>query len=124
MRTAIRQVRGLGAAREGVGHWKLQRLTAIANAILILWFIVTAIGMAGEDYLAWRAWFAHPLAAAMMLLLVVSTFWHARLGVQVVIEDYVHHEGVKVAALTATTLVIFALGTVCVVSILKLAAGG
>jgi succinate dehydrogenase / fumarate reductase membrane anchor subunit len=123
MRSAIGMVRGRGSAREGVGHWKLQRLTAIANVPLVLWFIVSAVSLSGADHAAVTAWLAGPFNATLMLLLVLSTFWHARLGLQVVIEDYVHHEGVKVAALIAVTFALFLLGGLAVVSILKVALG-
>lgn len=124
MRTAIGQVRGLGAAKEGVGHWKMQRLTAIANIVLAIWFVVHAVGMSGAGYAEWRTWFQDPYHATVMILLVASMFYHAKLGVQVVIEDYVHSEGVKIAALTLLTLVCIAFATACSVSIVMLAAGG
>lgn len=124
MRTAIGQVRGLGAAKEGVGHWKMQRLTAIANVLLAIWFVVHAVGMSGAGYAEWRAWFADPYHATVMILLVASMFYHAKLGVQVVIEDYVHHEGLKIASLTLLTLACIGFGVGSAVSILMLAAGG
>lgn len=124
MRTAIGQVRGLGAAKEGVGHWKMQRLTAIANVILAVWFVFHAVAMSGAGYAEWRVWFQDPYHATVMILLVASMFYHTKLGVQVVIEDYVHTEGVKIVALTGLTLACIALATACSVSILMLAAGG
>lgn len=124
MRTAIGQVKGLGAAKEGVGHWKAQRLTAIANVILAIWFVVQAVGMSGAGYAEWRTWFTDPYHATAMILLVLSMFYHAKLGVQVVLEDYVHHEGLKIASLSLLTLVCIALGVGSAVSILMLAAGG
>jgi succinate dehydrogenase / fumarate reductase membrane anchor subunit len=123
MRTAIGSARGLGSAREGVGHWKMQRLTAIGGVVLGLWFVVSAISLAGADFAAVRSWLGRPLNATLMLLLVVSMYWHAKLGLQVVIEDYVHHEGVKVVSLVAIVLLAFLLGGLSVVSILKVALG-
>jgi succinate dehydrogenase / fumarate reductase membrane anchor subunit len=123
MRTAIGVIRGRGSAREGVGHWKLQRLTAIANVPLVLWLVVSAVSLSGAGYAEVRAWLAGPFNATMMLLLVLSAFYHARLGLQVVVEDYVHHEGLKLAALVGITLALFLLGGLCVVSILKVALG-
>ena len=104
MRTSIGRVRGLGSARDGVSHWRLQRLTAIANVLLVLWFVFSATALAGSSYEQVRAWLASPVAASLMILLVISTFYHAKLGVQVVIEDYVHHEGAKIGLLAAVTL--------------------
>lgn len=124
LQTAIGRVRGLGSAREGTHHFKLQRLTALANLVLVLWFVFAAASLSGADYAAVRAWLAAPLSASLMILLVVSTFYHARLGVQVVIEDYVHHEGLKIGALALLQLATFGLGTASVVAVLIIASGG
>jgi succinate dehydrogenase / fumarate reductase membrane anchor subunit len=123
MRSAIGMVRGRGSAREGVAHWKLQRLTAIANVPLVLWLIISAVSLSGAGHAEVAAWLAAPINATLMLLLVLSTFWHARLGLQVVIEDYVQHEGIKIASLIAITFALFLLGGLAVVSILKVALG-
>jgi succinate dehydrogenase / fumarate reductase membrane anchor subunit len=122
MQTSIGRVRGLGAAGEGLQHWKLQRLTAIANVPLVLWFVFSAWALAGSSYEEVRAWLASPITASLMVLLILSSFSHARLGVQVAIEDYLHG-GLKLCALIATTLVITALAVVAVVAVLIVAAG-
>ena len=124
LRTPLSLTKGLGSAKDGAGHWIMQRLTAIANVLLIIWFLFSAIGLAGADYEATRAWLASPFSAALMLLLVTSAFYHAKLGLQVVIEDYVHHEGLKIAALTAVTLGTIGLGVMCAVAILKTSLAG
>ena len=80
--------------------------------------------LAGADYQETRAWLASPVSAALMLLLIASGFYHARLGLQVVIEDYVHHEGLKIASLVAVTLVTTALGVVSAVAVLKTSLAG
>lgn len=121
--TAIARVRGLGAAREGVGHWKLQRLTAIANIPLVLWFVFNAAALSGETYEAARAWLGSPLPATLMILLVISVFYHARLGLQVVIEDYVLHEGARVASLVLISLLAVGLAVACVVAVLTVLFG-
>jgi succinate dehydrogenase / fumarate reductase membrane anchor subunit len=123
LRSPIARVRGLGAAREGLSHWKAQRLTAIANLILVLWFVFSAMALARADYAEVRAWLASPLAATLMILLVISVFYHARLGLQVVIEDYVHHRGMKIAAVIALTLIVLALAAACVVAVLQVSIG-
>ncbi len=123
LKSPIGQVRGLGSAKDGVSHWKMQRLTAIANVLLVLWFLVSAISLAGAGYEETRLWLSSPVTASLMLLLIVSAFYHTKLGVQVVIEDYVHHEGLKVTALAAVTLTCIALGTACAVAILKTSLG-
>jgi succinate dehydrogenase / fumarate reductase, membrane anchor subunit len=122
-RTPIAKVRGLGAARSGLQHWKMQRLTAVSNVLLVLWFVFSAMALTGSDYAQVRAWLASPVTASLMMLLIISTFYHARLGLQVVVEDYVHHEGARIAALVAITLVVFALAVACIVAVLRVAVG-
>lgn len=124
LRTPLAITKGLGSAKDGVGHWSMQRLTAVANLVLIVWFLISAIGLAGADYEAASTWLASPVAASLMILLVTSAFYHAKLGLQVVIEDYVHHEGLKIAALMAITLVTIGLGVMCIVAILKTSLAG
>jgi succinate dehydrogenase / fumarate reductase membrane anchor subunit len=89
----------------------------------VLWFVFSAMALAGAGYEEVRAWLASPVPASLMILLVISTFYHARLGVQVVIEDYVHHEGAKIASLAAVTLIVFGLAVACIVAVLKVAIG-
>ena len=123
MQTVTGGARGRGSVRDGAGHWKLQRLTAIAGIPLGLWFIVAAVGLSGADHAAAQAWLARPLNATLMLLLILSMFWHTKLGLQVVIEDYVHHEGAKVALLIANIFAMFLLGGLSAVAVLKVALG-
>jgi len=122
-RPPIARVRGLGAAREGVGHWSRQRLTAIANLLLVLWFVFSAVALAGAGYEEVRAWLAAPVSASLMILLIVSAFYHARLGLQVVVEDYVHHEPARLATLIAIPLVMTALAVIGIVAVLKVSLG-
>ncbi len=124
LRTPISHIKGLGSAKEGLGHWTMQRLTAIANLVLMIWFLISALTLAGADYQETRSWLASPIAASLMLLLITSVFYHAKLGLQVVVEDYVHHGGLKIAALTAITLITFGLGVTCAVAVLKISFAG
>ena len=124
MQPAIGRLRARGSARSGVGHWKAMRITAVALLLLVLWFAFVAIAMAGASYEEWASWFRSPFNAGLVILLVLNAFYHARLGVQEILEDYVHVESVKVAALVATTFLAALLATVCVVSVLMLATGG
>ncbi len=120
LRTPLGRVRGLGSAKEGVEHWRMQRLTAVALVPLSLWFVFGLLGAIGGDYESTRSWLSAPLVAAGMLGLIAALFYHATLGLQVVIEDYVSHKGARIAALVALRL-IFALATlIAVVSILKI----
>ena len=121
--TPLARARGLGAARDGLGHWKAQRLTAISNAVLVLWFVFSAMALAGAGYDEVRAWLAAPLSATLMILLVVSVFYHAPLGLQVIIEDYVHHPGIRIAAVILVRLMVAGLAVACIVSVLTVALG-
>lgn len=120
LRSPLGRVRGLGSAKEGVEHWRTQRLTAIALVPLSLWFVFGLIGAIGGDYESTRAWLSAPLVAAGMLGLIVALFYHATLGLQVVIEDYVSHKGARIAALVGVRLVFSLAALVAVVSILKI----
>ena len=124
LRSDIGKVRGLGSAKEGVAHWWAQRLTAIALVPLVLWFVAEIARLAGADVAVVRAWIASPVVAVLLVLLIGTTFHHAQLGMQVVIEDYVHHEGAKLAGIVLVKLAAFALGAAAVVSVLKIAFGG
>ena len=123
-RTPLAKVRGLGTARSGLQHWKMQRLTAIANVLLVLWFMFSAMALSGSGYDQVRAWLASPVTASLAVLLIISTFYHARLGLQVVVEDYVHHEGARIASLVAIALLVLALAVACIVAVLSVAVGG
>ena len=121
--TPLGRARGLGAAHGGLSHWKAQRLTAISNAVLVLWFVFSAMALAGAGYDEIRAWLASPVAATLMILLIVSVFYHAPLGLQVIVEDYVHHPGIRIAAVILVRLVVAGLAVACIVAILMVALG-
>ena len=99
MRSDLGKVQGLGSAKHGVGHWKIQRITAIGMIPLLLWFIpsllITILGSYDEGVL----WIQNPFNATGLILLIGTLFFHASLGLQVVIEDYVHSEGLKVLSI-------------------------
>ncbi|MGL4438943.1 MAG: succinate dehydrogenase, hydrophobic membrane anchor protein [Bosea sp. (in: a-proteobacteria)] len=124
MRTPLGHVRGLGSARSGTGHFWLQRVTAVANVILATAFVVIVISLVGKPYSAAMALLSHPIVALLMLLFVVSGLIHMRLGMQTIIEDYVHGEGTKVLAVMANTFFTVAVGAASVFAILKIAFGG
>jgi len=124
LRSPLGRARGLGSAKDGTHHWWAQRVTAIALVPLTVWFVASIIGLVGASRIDLQAWVASPVVAVLLMILVAATFHHARLGVQVVIEDYVHHEGVKVALLLAVNGTALLFGAVAVFSILKLAFGG
>ncbi len=122
-RTPLGRVRGLGSAKEGTAHWWAQRLTAIALVPLILWFVISLLSMIGADHAAVKAWLGQPLPAVLAVLLIVATFHHAQLGLQVVIEDYVHNEGAKLTLIVLIKFAAVALAALAVFAVLKLAFG-
>lgn len=121
--TELGRVRGLGAAKSGTGHWWHQRVTAIANFALMTWFIVSLIRLPSLDYRSVIAWLQQPIAAIPLLLLIASVFYHFRLGIQVMIEDYADDEGNKVLSVLALNLYTFALAFTAAFCVLKIAFG-
>ena len=121
--TSIGRVRGLGAAKEGTHHWLMQRWTATGNVVLIAYLAVSILLLPGLGHEAVSGWIARPVPAVALALLIVSTFWHARLGLQVVIEDYVHGAN-RLALLIALNLVVFAGAAFGLLCIIRLALGG
>lgn len=97
LRDPLAQARGLGSAKDGVQHWWLQRLTAVALMLLTPWFIQLVLGLIGADQFSVRAAIAQPLNATLLLAFVIALFWHARLGLQVVVEDYVHIPWIEIS---------------------------
>lgn len=117
----LARARGLGSAKSGVDHWWLQRVTAVSNLFLMLWAICSVLSLIGADYTTFVTWLAQPVHAILLSLFVVSTFTHAALGIQIVIEDYVHTEITKVISLIALRLVMTGLAVAALFSILKIA---
>jgi succinate dehydrogenase / fumarate reductase membrane anchor subunit len=124
MRTPLAKVRGLGSAREGTGHFWRQRLTAIANIPLTLFFVGFLIALNGAGYAEVRAALANPFVALMLTLVLISGLIHMRLGMQVIIEDYITNEGMKLALIALNTFFTIAVGVASIFALLKLAFGG
>ena len=124
METPISRVRGLGSARSGAHHWWLERLTSVATLLLFVWLIASVLRLPGLDHGTVTAWLADPLAAVPMLLLIVATFWHLKLGLQVVIEDYVHEDGTKLFTITLLNFFVIGAAALAFFSVLKIAFAG
>ncbi len=123
LRTPLGRVRGLGSAKEGVEHWWMQRVTAVAAAILVIWFVISVLSMLGANHADFKDWLSCPVTASLMICFLVAVFYHAALGLQVVIEDYIHKECVKVFLLISMKLGCTFLAVLSVVSVLKIAIG-
>ncbi len=106
--TEIGKVRGLGSARSGAHHWIAQRFTAIGNALLVTWLVASLVMLPAHDHAAIVGWLAQPIVAVPMMLMIISVFYHIRLGLQVLIEDYVHDDGLKFTTLMLVNF--FAIG--------------
>jgi succinate dehydrogenase / fumarate reductase membrane anchor subunit len=122
-RTPLAKVRGLGSAKEGTEHFWRQRLTAVANIALVCFLIWLVMKLAGADHATVKRTLARPQIAVPLLLLVLSGVVHMRLGMQTIIEDYVHSEGRKVAALMLNSFFAILVGITCVFAVLKLSFG-
>ena len=123
IQTPLRRVRGLGSAKSGTEHFWVQRVTALANLLLSIVFIGVVISLVGRDYESAKALLSRPLIGALLALFVISGCAHMRIGMQVVIEDYVHGAA-KVAAVIANTFFAIAVGGACLFALAKLAFGG
>ena len=123
MRSPLGRARGLGSAKHGVGHWWVQRLTAVALVPLCLWFVMAAISLVGADHATFQAWIGEFGNSLLMVLLVVVLFHHAQLGMQVVIEDYVSGEAAKVTWLLIVKFLAVALGVSCILAVIYVGLG-
>jgi succinate dehydrogenase / fumarate reductase membrane anchor subunit len=124
MKTPLAKVRGLGSAKDGTHHWWMQRVTAVANLPLVIFMVVSFVGNAGKDHAAWTAWLAQPLVSVLVILFVANFCYHMRLGLQVIVEDYVHDHGAKIATMLAITFATVLVAALCIFSVLRIAFGG
>lgn len=124
MRTPLAKVRGLGSAKEGTDHFWRQRLTAVANVFLISFFVVLVISLQGGDHIDVVGALRNPLVSIILLLVILSSVYHMKLGMQVIIEDYIYGEGMKFVTLMANTFFCAFIGLGCVFAVLKIGFGG
>ncbi len=124
MRTPLNKVRGLGSAKEGTDHFWRQRVTAVANVFLISFFVILVISLQGGSYEDVAGALGNPLISILMLLVILSGVYHMKLGMQVIIEDYIHGEGIKFLSLMANSFFCAVIGLACIFAVLKLGFGG
>jgi succinate dehydrogenase membrane anchor subunit len=123
MRTPLKRAEGLGSAKEGTGHFWRQRLTGVAGLLLLPPFVALIVALLGADYVLVQRTMAHPLVAILLLLVVLVNIEHMRIGMQVIIEDYIHAEASKVLLLMLNTFFSICVGLTCVYAVLKLSFG-
>jgi len=123
MRTPLSRVRGLGSAKKGTEHFWMQRVTALANIPLTLFLVGTLVVHAGSDYTTMTAFLGNPVVGVIMLLLILSATHHMRLGLQVVIEDYIHGEASKLLAIIANQFFALTVAIACALAVIKLVIG-
>lgn len=121
LESPIGRARGLGSAKDGLHHWWMQRVSAVVLVPLTLWFVFSVAAMVGEGYETIAGWIAHPGVAVALLIYLAAVFYHSALGVQVVIEDYIHQPTVKVVSLFASKLAHLVLGVAAVLAVLRIA---
>ncbi|WP_334128394.1 succinate dehydrogenase, hydrophobic membrane anchor protein [Sneathiella sp.] len=124
MRAPLKKVRGLGSAKDGTTHWWHQKVTALALVPLFVIGLAYVLCLLGADYTEVRQTLSQPFASLILLLLIVATFYHLKLGLQVVIEDYIHTESTKFILLLLNSFVCAAVGLAAALAVLKLAFGG
>ena len=123
MRTALGRVRGLGSAREGTDHFWRQRLTAVAHVPLLLFFVGLVVSLHGASYQEVRETLANPLVALLTILILASALYHMKLGMQSIIEDYIHGEGLKIVLVMLNIFFPIVIGAVSLFALLKIAFG-
>lgn len=124
MRSALGRVRGLGASGEGAHHWLVQRITAIANVALVVWLVVSLFRL---DLSSWRdmqGWMANPMVALSLILLTVSIFWHLKIGLQTLLEDYITHPAWRIAAVVVVNFYAVAGGAFAIFAVVRIHISG
>lgn len=124
LRTPLSRAKGLGSAKQGVEHWWVQRVTAVVLVPMALWTVFSVTSLVGAAYSEVQAWLGSPVNVVLLLIFLIAMFHHLHLGLQVVIEDYVPQEGVKLASLIAMRFAVLFLAVLSIVSVLRIAFRG
>lgn len=119
--THLKKAKGLGSAHEGTDHWMKQKITAILNIPLVLWFVWSIVSLQGASHAQFVTWQAQPTNAVLMIMLIISVMYHAKLGAQVITEDYISTEWFKMLKLIGQKIFFLALGIMCIFCVLKIA---
>lgn len=122
--TGLGRVRGLGSAKQGAHHWWMQRVTAAGNLLLVTWFVISLVRLPSLDYAVVTAWLSSPLVAVALILMIANLFYHFRLGLQVVIEDYVHNEASKFGLLILLNFGVVGGAALAIFSVVRIAFAG
>jgi succinate dehydrogenase / fumarate reductase, membrane anchor subunit len=124
LRSPVARARGLGSAKEGVSHWWIQRLTAIALIPLGIWLVASLVCLAGADHAQISQWLTGPFTLGALALTILAAFYHAVLGLQVVVEDYVHGKAIKLTLIILIQFAAFGLATAAIIALLVAAFAG
>ncbi len=120
----LKKAKGLGSAHAGAHHWIMQKITALLQIPLIIWLVWSMISLKGASYSEFTAWLSQPINAILMIILTCSVMLHAKLGAQVITEDYVANESIRMAKLIVQKILFFGMGVAIIFSILKISFGG
>lgn len=123
LRSQLSRVRGLGASHEGAHHFWVQRVSGIALVPLVLWFVLSASKMVGADLPTFTAWVGTHYNPVLLILLILTMFYHGFLGLQVIIEDYIHGEAVKLTSLILTKFAVYLIGGCAIFAVIRLTFG-
>src|SRR5687768_3774480 len=124
IQSPLGRARGLGSAHEGVHHWMAERITSVTSLALMIWLVWSVVNMQDWSHAAFTGWLAQPVNTFLMILTIISVFYHAALGVQVIVEDYVHNEAWKMIQIVGFKLAFLTLALASIFAILKIAFGG
>lgn len=123
LRSPLSLVKGLGSAKSGTDHWWMQRITALALIPLVLWLCFSIASLPGTDYATIKAWLSSPAIVTLLIITIIATFYHAQLGLQVVIEDYVSNHATRLVTIIIVNFLCIIFAVVAIISLFKISFG-